>query len=150
MRILPAIPLLIGILAHTPTALAQLRATTTSGSGPSESTPSSTAFVPNAERQAAYRGAYDSVEREIQDRLRYPFWARASRVTGTIAVRFTIDERGTVRDAEVLHGPDFGLHAATLAALKDVRFSPAMQGDQPRPVRMALNIRVAPKSEILR
>jgi TonB family protein len=68
----------------------------------------------------------------------YPSIARAYRVTGTVKVDVTIDERGNVTSARAVSGNPFLRQAAEEAARK-FKFRPALRDGQPTPDQTTLN-----------
>lgn len=113
-----------------------------------EETTEAAPFVPNAERAPVYAGTHRSIAEEIQANFTYPSWARHAGVVGTLHLRFTIDEKGSVRESEVIKGPDLGLHEAALMALEGIRFHPATQGTTPVSSQVEMKLRIAPTNEI--
>ncbi|MBE2248496.1 MAG: TonB family protein [Myxococcus sp.] len=55
----------------------------------------------------------------------YPEEARRNEIEGTVVLRVTIDEEGTVTEVKVLRGLGFGLDEASVVAMKKHRFKPA-------------------------
>jgi TonB family protein len=66
----------------------------------------------------------------------YPPRARAAEIEADVRLEIVVDRRGRVSHARPLSRPGHGLEAAALAALRGYRFSPALLGEQPVPVRM--------------
>ncbi|HEX8284367.1 MAG TPA: cytochrome c oxidase assembly factor Coa1 family protein [Pyrinomonadaceae bacterium] len=60
----------------------------------------------------------------------YPAIAKAARASGKVTVRVTVDETGHVVSAEPVSGHPL-LHAAAVAAAKQARFAPTLQGGEP-------------------
>lgn len=58
----------------------------------------------------------------------YPADAKAAGIEGTVVVRYVVDERGNVTDVRAVKGPP-ELHAVCVAAVKAMRFKPALDAD---------------------
>lgn len=58
----------------------------------------------------------------------YPADAKASGLEGTVVVRYVVDERGEVAEVRALKGPP-ELYAVCVAAVKAMRFKPALDAD---------------------
>ena len=65
----------------------------------------------------------------------YPSLARAAGVQGTVTLDFLVDADGSVKDIQVVDGPD-ALDEAARDALLRSTIRPATQGGQPVPARM--------------
>ncbi|MFB0517575.1 MAG: M56 family metallopeptidase [Candidatus Neomarinimicrobiota bacterium] len=77
----------------------------------------------------------------IQENVVYPEVARKARIEGTIIVKAFVNAEGQVTKTGILEGiPDSGLNEAALDAVKQVRFTPAMQRDKPIGVWIAIPI----------
>ncbi len=72
--------------------------------------------------------------------LVYPSIARKAGIEGLVIVTVLVNEQGTVERASVLKGTGskVGFEDAAVAAVQDVKWSPAMQRD--RPVKVEINI----------
>lgn len=55
----------------------------------------------------------------------YPKEASERGVSGKVRVKVDIDVEGRVTGASIVDGPDFGLHAASLQAIRQFRYRPA-------------------------
>jgi protein TonB len=82
-------------------------------------------FVPHDEPPVPI-GGFDA----IQDRLRYPDFARKAGVEGKVLVYALIDVDGTVANTKVMQSL-VGCDEAALTAIKAVRWKPGMQRDRP-------------------
>jgi TonB family protein len=60
----------------------------------------------------------------------YPSLAKAARASGPVTVRVTVDETGHVVSAAPVSGHPL-LHSAAVAAAKQARFTPTLQGGEP-------------------
>lgn len=58
----------------------------------------------------------------------YPAEAKAAGLEGTVVVRYVVTEQGEVTDARAMKGPP-ELHAVCVAAVKAMRFKPALDAD---------------------
>ncbi len=70
----------------------------------------------------------------------YPAEARAKGLEGAVAMSILIDDKGAVREVEVLSGPEI-FRAVALAAMQQFRFQPALAQGAPVAVRIAYTIR---------
>jgi periplasmic protein TonB len=64
-------------------------------------------------------------------RIPYPPEAKKAKVQGRVLVKLLIDGKGSVRRAELISGPGYGLNEAALDAMKNFTFKPARVQDQP-------------------
>jgi protein TonB len=72
----------------------------------------------------------------------YPAQAFRSGVEGWVEVEFTVTERGTTRDIEVVGAEPIGVFDATaVAAVTDWSFRPRIVHGQPVPQRTAVTLR---------
>ncbi len=76
-----------------------------------------------------------------QPAVPYPTDARARGVEGVVQLDLVIDEVGAVRTATVVEGVDPALDAAALDAVKQFRFSPAMEDGVPLEVTVGFAYR---------
>lgn len=88
-------------------------------------------------------GAYSSAEVERRPRPTnvqtlqralerlYPRDLLNGGITGTVTVRFRVDENGMVRDASIIRSTDARFNEATLTAIQVLRFRPATAGGKP-------------------
>ena len=70
----------------------------------------------------------------------YPELARKAGIEGTVWVKILIDKRGNVRDAQIIRGIGAGLDEAAVEALKNTKYTPAIQNNQPVAVWVAQRI----------
>lgn len=70
----------------------------------------------------------------------YPELARKAGIEGTVWVKILIDKRGDVRDAQILRGIGAGLDEAAIEALRNTKYTPAIQNNQPVAVWVAQRI----------
>ena len=66
----------------------------------------------------------------IKPQPTYPSLAKAARASGTVSVKVLVDEQGEVVSAEAISGHPL-LHAAAVAAAKQARFAPTLEGGEP-------------------
>lgn len=78
---------------------------------------------------------------------RYPVELAEAGVAGTVVVSFVIGADGAVRDPAVVDAPHEALGAATVEAVRVLRFAPAMVGGAPVDVRVTFPVQwqVAPQ-----
>ena len=67
---------------------------------------------------------------------RYTEEAKLAAIEGTVVLDLIVDERGKVRDVQVVAGLGHGLTDAAIAAVKQCRFSPGEKDGTPVPVRV--------------
>ena len=70
-------------------------------------------------------------------RPEYPELARKAGIEGTVIVKILIDKEGMVRDAIVVRGVGAGLDQAAVEAIRQTRYTPAIQNNQPIAVWVA-------------
>jgi len=91
---------------------------------------------------------YDEPPKPIGDfdailkNLKYPEIARKAGVEGTVIVKITVDIKGNVVKTEIIQSlGNNGCDEAAIAAIKKVKWKPAMQRDRPVKVQIAVPIR---------
>jgi periplasmic protein TonB len=72
---------------------------------------------------------------------RYTEQARVRRVQGVVVVEAIIDRAGRVTDVRILKGLPAGLDEASMAAVRQWRFRPAVLADRPVAVYFRLTVR---------
>lgn len=78
---------------------------------------------------------------KLAEALIYPGEARDAGVEGKVYVQFVVDKDGTLTEIQVVKGPDHGLHAAAVAAMKTIEpFKPAKQRGKAVKQRLVLPI----------
>ncbi|HEX9200042.1 MAG TPA: TonB family protein [Acidobacteriaceae bacterium] len=75
----------------------------------------------------------------------YSEQARQAKFSGVVLVNLVVDQQGLPQNVHVLRGVGMGLDESAVAAVRQYRFSPAMEGGKPVPVM--LNIEVDYKTE---
>ena len=73
----------------------------------------------------------------------YPSTARRFGKEGTVILRLSIDENGSLSEAEVLQDPGYGFAAAAVEAVKKSSFNPAHSKGRPVAAKAILPIRFA-------
>lgn len=63
-------------------------------------------------------------------KIPYPPEAKKNDIEGTVRLRVTIDEQGTVTAVSVISGPGYGLNEAARDILKKYKFKPAIKGGE--------------------
>ena len=88
-----------------------------------------------AEEMPVYPGGDEAFHRYLRDKIHYPAEAERLNLSGTVYVRFVVDEDGRIRDAEVIKGCGHGLDDE---ALRLVRLMPwwVPGREQGKPVRV--------------
>ncbi len=71
----------------------------------------------------------------------YPRFARRLGKEGTVLLRLTLDESGTLKGVELLEKAGHGFDEAALTAVKASRFRPALRHGRPVPCRALLPVR---------
>ena len=66
--------------------------------------------------------------------------ARAAKFSGVVLVNTTIDICGRPQNVHVLRGVGMGLDESAVTAVKQYRFKPAMEGGQPVPVQLNVEV----------
>jgi protein TonB len=79
-------------------------------------------------------------------RAAYTESARRAHVEGRVRLELTVDERGDVASALVLHGLGFGLDEAALTAARHLHFTPATRCRRPVAAPFILAMRFVPGS----
>ena len=93
-------------------------------------------FVP-VENQPVLIGGLDGLQRRVV----YPEIALRAGVSGTVFVRFVVDEEGRVVDPEIVRSPNDALSRAALTAVRESAFEPGTQRGRAVKVRYSLPIR---------
>ena len=75
-----------------------------------------------------------------EEKAEFSEQARKAKFIGIVVVSLWIDEHGNPLHVQLLHGVGMGLDENAIAAVKEYRFKPAMEGG--RPVMVALNVAV--------
>lgn len=92
-------------------------------------------FVPPGDVKPLREVAFQRLEEPptlIADfRAEYPARAKAEGIEGTVILKLTITETGSVRDATVVRGVDLDLDAAARGAALRFRFKPGRVGGEP-------------------
>jgi TonB family protein len=61
----------------------------------------------------------------------YPYLMRHAEAAAEVTVAFTVDSRGMVTKAKIVNSSNYEFNAATLAAIKQWSFTPALKNGQP-------------------
>ena len=69
----------------------------------------------------------------------YPAQARAQRVSGSVDLDATIDEKGLVRSVRIVSGPSL-LASAAAAAVKQWRYSPPLLNGSPIEIQKRITV----------
>jgi protein TonB len=69
-------------------------------------------------------------------KIPYPAEAKKKGIQGAVVMDILIDEKGAVRQATLVNGPDPSLSEAALEAVKKFMFSPAIMQEKPVAVRI--------------
>lgn len=78
--------------------------------------------------------------RALQKATKYPRKARKQGIEGRVVVRFIVDERGRVTEAEVAEPVHPLLDDAALTAVRKMRFEPAQKDGEPVSVQLSVPI----------
>jgi len=90
-------------------------------------------FLP-FEAQPKIIGGFEALKK----RIKYPDLAIVAKVEGQAVVRTLVNENGKPIDFQILKDPGAGCAKAVIDALKETKFTPAMQRD--RPVKFWINV----------
>jgi protein TonB len=71
----------------------------------------------------------------------FPPVARLARQSGTVVLRWTVDERGGVTDIEVVQSTAKVFETSVLGWIRDVKFEPGQHAGKPVPVAMSRRFR---------
>jgi len=74
----------------------------------------------------------------------YPRGAAQREVSGTVAVEFTVDERGDVQDARVVESTNDSFNRHALNAMSKWQFDPVLENSRPVPVRARVKFSFQP------
>lgn len=103
---------------------------------------SETPALESAEQMPAYPGGNEALFAYMGENIKYPKTAEADSVTGTVFVRFVVNAKGEVTNAEVIKSVDPRLDEVALKTVKDMpNWKPGMNGGEPVSVKMTLPIR---------
>ena len=70
--------------------------------------------------------------------------AKKVKFTGIVLVNLIVDENGLPQNVHVLRGVGMGLDDSAMAAVKQYRFKPAMEGGKPVPVELNIEVNFSP------
>ena len=73
-------------------------------------------------KSAYYEGGKAALEAFVKKELRYPKDALASKVEGTVSVRYTVDYKGKVTEANIIAGIGHGCDEEALRIVKSLQF----------------------------
>ena len=73
-------------------------------------------------KSAYYEGGKASLENFVKKELRYPKEALAAKVEGTVSVRYTVDYKGIVTEANIIAGLGHGCDEEALRIVRSLRF----------------------------
>ena len=77
----------------------------------------------------------------IQKRIEYPEIAKRAGVQGKVYIKAYVDEKGDVKNAEVLKGIGAGCDEAAVKAVMQTKFKPGKQRGKPVKVQVSIPIR---------
>jgi protein TonB len=127
------VPLIVGISLSSTTeggTFAVGVGNTTYGKADNTPTDPSKVQAYRAPRYVPPGGADTQPEVSSEFKPPYPEEAKKNDVEGTVVLRITVDENGTVIDAKVVKGLGFGLDEASVAAIRRFKFKPATKGGE--------------------
>ncbi len=76
----------------------------------------------------------------ITKKLVYPPMAKDSRIEGKVYMMIYINESGNVDDVKIVKGIGAGCDEAAIKAIKETKFSPAMNGNTPVKAKLSFAI----------
>ncbi|HNX43786.1 MAG TPA: energy transducer TonB [Bacteroidales bacterium] len=93
------------------------------------------------EESPEFPGGADKLNRYLSENLHYPAQARENSISGTVFVRFVVDEKGKITHAEILRGIGYGCDEEALRVVKGMpRWKPGQQ--RGKPVKTIFNLPV--------
>ncbi|UOQ96533.1 energy transducer TonB [Hymenobacter sp. 5317J-9] len=99
------------------------------------------AVLAYAELMPAFPGGEEAFRRYLSAKTRYPPEAERLNLSGTVYVRFVVDEEGRIRDVEVVKGIGAGLDEEALRLVRLMPWwTPGRQHGQPVRVQQTLPI----------
>lgn len=95
-----------------------------------------------AEQMPEFIGGTKAMIQYIQKNLQYPLMARESDISGTVAVRFVVNEDGSISNIEVLRGIGGGCDQEAISVVKNMpTWKPGKQNGKPVKVYFTLPIK---------
>lgn len=76
----------------------------------------------------------------LNEEVNYPEFARKAGIEGRVIVQFVVDEEGNVQNPEVISGVHKMLDEEAVRAVKQMKFTPGKQRNNPVKVRMSLPV----------
>lgn len=73
-------------------------------------------------KSAYYEGGRSAMEAFVKKELRYPKEALAAKTEGTVSVRYTVDYKGNVTEANIISGLGHGCDEEALRIVKSMKF----------------------------
>ena len=73
-------------------------------------------------KSAYYEGGRAALEEHVKKELRYPKEALEAKVEGTVSVRYTVDYKGNVIEANVISGIGHGCDEEALRIVRNLKF----------------------------
>lgn len=87
--------------------------------------------VERPEVEASYPGGMPAMVSYITDNVKYPKSAQEEKIQGTVYVRFTVAEDGTIRDAEIMRGVRKDIDQEALRIVSNMpKWEPAKNNDK--------------------
>lgn len=79
-------------------------------------------------KSAYYEGGKAALEAFVKKELRYPKEALAAKTEGTVSVRYTVDYKGNVIEANIISGIGHGCDEEALRIVKSLKFKVPNEG----------------------
>lgn len=76
----------------------------------------------------------------LQDAVEYPEFAKKAGIEGRVIVQFVVNEQGNVESPKVVRGVHKMLDKAAVEAVKEQKFKPGKQREEPVKVQMSLPV----------
>ena len=136
--------LALGVLAAAagPARAQTVSTALTAGAKGSDSSPPAPLVLSYAEQMPEFPGGEEGFRRYLSAKTRYPPEAERLNLSGTVYVRFVVDEQGRIRDAEVVKGVEAGLDSEALRLVRLMPWwTPARRAGQPVRATTSLHIR---------
>lgn len=85
----------------------------------------------SCEKPASFPGGESALMKFLNERLEYPAIAIENRVEGRVMVRFTVNKKGEIEDAQIYFGSNKDLNKAALEVIEKMpKWIPAQQADK--------------------
>ncbi|MBF9143168.1 energy transducer TonB [Hymenobacter properus] len=129
------------LLGTATTGHAQMASRSAVPTSASEATPAAPAVLTFADEMPVFPGGDAAMHQYLAKKIVYPEAATQQNLSGTVYVRFVVDEQGRVRDAEVAKGCGHGFDEEALRVVRLMPWwTPGRMAGQPVRVQRTLPI----------